>query len=123
MQHIKEYFPELSEKQMQQFEQLFPLYKDWNDKINVISRKDIDNLYTHHVLHSLAISRTIQFVEGTEVLDLGTGGGFPPIPLAIQSPEARFTLIDGTRKQLKVIEAVVEALQLQNLKVIHNRAE
>lgn len=123
MKEILDYFPDLSEKQIQQFEQLYPLYKDWNDKINVISRKDIDNLYLHHVLHSLAIAKNVEFIKNAEILDLGTGGGFPGIPLAILFPETRFTLIDGTRKKLRVVEAVKQDLELDNVIILHRRAE
>lgn len=123
MKEIQKYFPDLSEKQTKQFEQLFPLYKEWNDKINVISRKDIDNLYLHHVLHSMAIAKHIDFVAGTKILDLGTGGGFPGIPLAILFPEVNFTLIDGTKKKLTVVQTVADELELKNVKVLQKRAE
>ncbi len=97
---IKKYFPNLSEKQLQQFEQLDALYRDWNAKINVISRKDIDNLYEHHILHSLGIAKLINFSDGTEIIDLGTGGGFPGIPLAILFPNVKFKLIDSIAKKI-----------------------
>ena len=102
MELIHKYFPELSDKQYAQFENIGKLYKEWNEKINVISRKDIDNLYLHHILHSLVIAKFINFKENTEVLDLGTGGGFPAVPLAIFFPEVNFTAIDGTRKNMNL---------------------
>ena len=120
---IIKYFPNLTEVQKQQFEQLLPLYQDWNEKINVISRKDIDNLYTHHVLHSLAIAKFINFKDGASVLDLGTGGGFPGVPLAILYPSVFFTLVDSTAKKIRVVTEVVEALGLKNVTAIHTRAE
>ena len=120
---IQQYFPKLSEQQQQQFEQLGPLYREWNDKINVISRKDIDNLYAHHILHSLGIAKVVDFKKHARVLDLGTGGGLPGIPLAILYPEVQFTLIDGTRKKIKVVEEIVAALGLENVKAKHIRAE
>lgn len=123
MQLIQSYFPKLSEQQIQQFEQLGPLYEEWNAKINVISRKDIDNLYERHVLHSLAIIKFIRFRTGAEILDLGTGGGFPGIPLAIFFPNVQFTLIDGTKKKIKVVQEVVDALGLTNVKAQQVRAE
>ena len=123
MQNILSFFPKLSATQKDQFEQLLPLYKDWNDKINVISRKDIDNLYEHHVLHSLAIARLIEFKPGSTILDLGTGGGFPGIPLAIFYPKVQFTLIDGTRKKIHVVEEVAKALNLNNVIALQKRAE
>ena len=123
MQNILSFFPKLSATQKDQFEQLLPLYKEWNDKINVISRKDIDNLYEHHVLHSLAITRLIEFKPGSMILDLGTGGGFPGIPLAIFYPKVQFTLIDGTRKKIHVVEEVAKALNLNNVIALQKRAE
>lgn len=123
MKTIEKYFPELSETQRQQFAALDGLYHDWNEKINVISRKDIDNLYEHHVLHSLGIGKFIRFKPGTEVLDFGTGGGFPGIPLAILFPECHFTLIDGTGKKIRVAQEVCQAIGLENCTPIHRRGE
>ncbi|MBA6153355.1 16S rRNA (guanine(527)-N(7))-methyltransferase RsmG [Gelidibacter maritimus] len=123
MQLIRNYFPDLSEIQLQQFEQLETLYKDWNLKINVVSRKDIDELYLRHVLHSLAIAKLISFKPGSEVMDVGTGGGFPGIPLAIMFPETNFHLVDSIAKKLKVVDEVVEGLQLTNVKTSHSRVE
>lgn len=120
---IKKYFPQLSAKQIEQFTALNALYHDWNAKINVISRKDIDNLYEHHVLHSLAIAKRINFREGTNILDFGTGGGFPGIPLAIFSPEANFKLIDGTGKKVRVAQEVANAIGLENVLPAHLRGE
>lgn len=117
------YFPELSNKQKEQFEQLGALYAKWNEKINVISRKDIDELYVRHVLHSLAIAKFTSFVQGTRILDVGTGGGFPGIPLAIIFPEVQFHLVDSIGKKIKVVTEVAEALGLENLKAEHVRAE
>ena len=120
---ITKYFPELNEKQKQQFEMLDALYLDWNAKINVISRKDIDNLYEHHVLHSLAIAKAIRFKDGSRILDFGTGGGFPGIPLAIMFPKCKFRLIDGTGKKIMVANEVAKALGLQNVEALHKRGE
>jgi len=123
MQLIDKYFPQLSEQQRNQFSALDALYREWNAKINVISRKDIDNLYLHHVLHSLAIGRVIQFRPGTRVLDFGTGGGFPGIPLAILFPEVSFKLIDGTGKKIRVAQEVSQAIGLKNCEPCHLRGE
>jgi len=120
---ISKYFPHLSEQQQRQFEALDGLYRDWNAKINVISRKDIDNLYEHHVLHSLAIAKTVNFRPGTRILDFGTGGGFPGIPLAILFPEAQFKLIDGTGKKIRVAQEVCAAIGLKNCQPEHLRGE
>ena len=119
---IEDYF-NLSSTQAQQFAALDALYRDWNAKINVISRKDIDNLYEHHVLHSLAIARFLKFTPGTTVMDIGTGGGFPGIPLAILYPDCRFLLVDSIGKKVKVAAAVAEALGLTNVECIQERAE
>ena len=123
MEEILKYFPYLTEIQKEQFAKLDFLYHDWNAKINVISRKDIDELYTKHILHSLGIAKVIKFEPGTFVLDVGTGGGFPGIPLAILFPETRFYLIDVIAKKIKVVQAVAEALELKNVKAEQMRAE
>ncbi|MDE7166102.1 MAG: 16S rRNA (guanine(527)-N(7))-methyltransferase RsmG [Bacteroidaceae bacterium] len=123
MELITKYFPHLSERQQSQFRQLDELYRDWNAKINVISRKDIDNLYEHHVLHSLAIAEYVSFRPGTRVMDLGTGGGFPGIPLAILFPEVHFHLVDSTKKKILVCTEVARALDLQNVTTRWCRAE
>ena len=120
---IKKYFPNLSDKQMEQFEMLDALYRDWNSKINVISRKDIDNLYEHHVLHSLGIAKEITFKAGSEILDFGTGGGFPGIPLAILFPEASFKLIDRTAKKIRVAQEVAQAIGLRNVTAVQLSGE
>jgi 16S rRNA (guanine527-N7)-methyltransferase len=116
-------FPNLTSRQKEQFEALDELYRDWNAKINVISRKDIDHLYLHHVLHSLAIAKVISFRPGTTILDMGTGGGFPGIPLAILFPECRFRLIDSTRKKILVATEVAAAIGLENTEAFHRRGE
>jgi 16S rRNA (guanine527-N7)-methyltransferase len=123
MEEIIKQFPKLTDNQVQQFQKLEALYQDWNAKINVISRKDIDELYTKHVLHSLAIAKVQPFEPGTYILDVGTGGGFPGIPLAILFPETRFYLIDVIAKKIKVVQAVAEALELKNVKAEQMRAE
>jgi len=123
MELIKKYFPDLSERQLAQFEALGSLYGEWNEKINVISRRDIENLYEHHVLHSLAIGRFLGFKPGTAVLDLGTGGGFPGVPLAILFPESHFRLIDGTGKKIRVAQEVCQAIGLDNCEPVHLRGE
>lgn len=120
---LLKYFPNLSDNQKEQFEKLYGLYVEWNSKINVISRKDIDELYLRHVLHSLAIAKVIQFKAGTKILDVGTGGGFPGVPLAIMFPECSFHLVDSINKKLKVINAVSESLNLTNIKTTHSRVE
>ncbi len=123
MDIIQKYFHDLTEKQTSQFAALDALYHDWNSKINVISRKDIDSLYEHHVLHSLAIAKLIRFRAGTKVLDLGTGGGFPGIPLAIMFPETSFKLIDGTGKKIMVVKEVAKAIGLENCEAEQLRGE
>ena len=122
IQLIKKYF-DLTPKQYDQFERLYSLYEDWNSKINVISRKNIDKLYTNHVLHSLGIAKVVNFLDDTDILDVGTGGGFPGIPLAILFPETRFHLVDSIGKKLKVVEAIANDLNLKNIKTTHDRAE
>lgn len=123
MELIQKYFPELTEKQVGQFTALQGLYTDWNAKINVISRKDIGNLYERHVLHSLGIARAIRFREGTKVMDLGTGGGFPGIPLAILFPDVQFKLVDSIGKKIRVAREVSEAIGLENTTFAHERVE
>ena len=120
---ITKYFPQLSEHQLQQFEALDNLYRNWTAKINVISRKDIDQLYEHHVLHSLAIAKIINFRPGTQILDFGTGGGFPGVPLAIMFPECHFRLIDGTGKKILVAQEVSKSIGLNNCEPVHLRGE
>ncbi|MCA0151842.1 16S rRNA (guanine(527)-N(7))-methyltransferase RsmG [Winogradskyella vincentii] len=123
MELILKYFPHLSDSQIQQFEALEALYKDWNSKINVVSRKDIDELYLKHVLHSLGIAKVIEFKDKTSILDVGTGGGFPGVPLAILFPNCQFHLVDSINKKLKVIDAIAEAIELKNIRTTHSRVE
>jgi 16S rRNA (guanine527-N7)-methyltransferase len=123
MQIIHKYFPELTEKQIEQFTDLQELYEHWNAQINVISRKNMDTLYTNHILHSLAIAKVIQFEKGTKILDIGTGGGFPGIPLAILFPEVDFLLVDSIGKKIKVVNEVSSAIGLTNVTALHERAE
>lgn len=123
MNLILKYFPNLTEDQIDKFKKLEILYQDWNLKINVVSRKDIDELYLRHVLHSLGIAKVIQFKDGTTILDVGTGGGFPGIPLAILFPECKFHLVDSIAKKLKVVDEVVAGLNLTNVKTTHSRVE
>lgn len=123
MELIRQYFPNLTPTQLEQFEQLYDLYYDWNSKINVISRKDIENLYLHHVLHSLSIAQIINFKSSTSILDVGTGGGFPGIPLAIMFPEVKFTLIDSIGKKIKVGIEVANAIGLKNIDLKHQRVQ
>ncbi len=121
--YIRKYFPQLTPRQLEQLEALGPLYREWNTKINVISRKDIDNLYEHHVLHAMAIGQLVRFAPATRILDFGTGGGFPGIPLAILFPECEFKLIDGTGKKIMVAQEVCKAIGLTNCHPVHLRGE
>ncbi|MDX8552069.1 16S rRNA (guanine(527)-N(7))-methyltransferase RsmG [Tenacibaculum sp. 1B UA] len=123
MELIKKYFDNLSEKQLEQFSKLQELYQDWNLKINVVSRKDIDELYLRHVLHSLGIAKVMEFKSGAKVMDVGTGGGFPGIPLAILFPQTQFHLVDSIGKKIKVVNEVTEGLGLKNVKTTHGRVE
>ena len=123
MDIILKYFPELTERQREQFAALLPLYEEWNAQINVISRKDMEHFYEHHVLHSLAIAKAMRFAPMSEVLDVGTGGGFPGVPLAVMFPDARFTLIDSIGKKIKVVSDIVERVGLTNTKAMQIRAE
>ncbi len=123
MEIIKHYFTDYTEKQLKQFEQLLPLYTEWNQRINVVSRKDIHQIYLHHVLHSLSIAAVTEFQPDQKIMDIGTGGGFPGIPLAIHYPETQFVLVDSIRKKLDVVKAVAEALELTNVSTHWGRAE
>ena len=123
MQLLTQYFTDFSDKQLQQYAVLKDLYEEWNQKINVISRKDMDHFYEHHVLHSLAIATQFDFPDGYHIMDLGAGGGFPAIPLAIFFPNVHFHLVDSINKKLKVAEAIANAIELQNVTVQHTRAE
>ena len=123
MKIIEKYFPDINHKQKKQFAQLSGLYQEWNAKINVISRKDIDTLYERHVLHSLAIAKFIRFTDHTEILDVGTGGGFPGIPLAIMFPNVHFYLVDSIGKKIKVVNAIVQETGLNNVKAIHTNSK
>lgn len=123
MKLVLKYFPNLTEDQIHKFKQLESLYQDWNLKINVVSRKDIDELYLRHVLHALGIAKVLQFKDGSQILDVGTGGGFPGIPLAILFPECSFHLVDSIAKKLRVVDEVVEGLGLTNVKTTHSRVE
>lgn len=123
MEIILKYFSDFTEKQFKQFEALSDLYKEWNEKINVISRKDIDSLYQRHILHSLSIAASFEFQPGTEIIDLGTGGGFPGIPMAIFFPEVKFHLVDSIAKKLKVVDAIAAAVNLKNVTTQHSRIE
>ena len=123
MNLIRKYFPDLAESQVEAFELLGSLVRHWNAQINLVSRKDIDHLYLHHVLHSLAIARFISFKDGTRVMDFGTGGGFPGIPLAIMYPDVDFHLVDSTGKKIKAVKAIVQGLRIENAFGIHARAE
>lgn len=123
METLNKWFPGLTERQLEQFEAMEALYREWNARINVISRKDMDNLMTHHVLHSLAIAKVTRFPAGSTVLDVGTGGGFPGIPLAVLFPEAKFTLCDSIGKKIKVAQAVADGIGLDNVTCVNARAE
>lgn len=123
MEIIQKYFPKLTEKQIKQFSDLYDLYFDWNSKINVISRKDIENLYEHHVLHSLAIAKVLTFRDNTSIMDVGTGGGFPAIPLAILFPECHFHLVDSIGKKIKVANSISDSIGLNNTTFQHARVE
>lgn len=123
MEEILHYFPNLDDFQQHQFQRSFEVYKSWNDQINVVSRKEFDTFYERHILHSMSIAKFIQFQPGTRVLDLGTGGGFPGVPLAILFPEVAFTLVDSIGKKIKVVNEVSNALNIQNIRAFHQRVE
>ena len=123
MIELKKYFPNLSQDQLEKFMRLVPIYKDWNSKVNLISRRDIENLFTNHILHSLSVVNIIEFESSTSVLDVGTGGGFPGIPLAIFFPNVKFTLLDSIGKKIKVVESVSKDLSLSNVTAINDRVE
>ena len=123
MIELKKYFPNLSQDQLKQFKRLIPIYKDWNSKVNLISRRDIENLFINHILHSLSIVNIIKFKDTTSILDVGTGGGFPGIPLAIFFPNVKFTLLDSIGKKIKVVESVSKDLSLSNVTAINDRVE
>ena len=123
MIELKKYFPNLSHVQLKQFKRLFPIYNDWNSKVNLISRRDIENLFINHILHSLSIVNIIKFKDTSSILDVGTGGGFPGIPLAILFPETQFHLVDSIGKKIKVVNEVVAGLGLENVKTTHGRVE
>jgi len=120
---LKKYFPNLSQDQLEKFKRLVPIYKDWNSKVNLISRRDIENLFTNHILHSLSIAKFLEFKTSTSILDVGTGGGFPGIPLAIYFPNVNFTLLDSIGKKIKVVESVSKDLSLFNVNAINDRVE
>ena len=120
---INEYFKGLSPRQQEQFEMLQPLYEDWNSKINVISRKDMEHIYLHHILHSLAIAKVCQFADGARVLDVGCGGGFPSVPLAIMFPNVEFVACDSIGKKIRVVEGVCEAVEIKNIRTVNGRVE
>ena len=123
MIELKKYFPNLSQDQLEKFKRLVPIYKDWNSKVNLISRRDIENLFTNHILHSLSIAKFLEFKTSTSILDVGTGGGFPGIPLAIYFPNVKFTLLDSIGKKIKVVESVSKDLSLFNVNAVNDRVE
>jgi 16S rRNA (guanine527-N7)-methyltransferase len=123
LKHILNHFPNLTEEQIKQFAQLYDQYIEWNSQINVISRKDLDEFYIRHVLHALGIAKVMSFQDGSKILDIGTGGGFPGIPLAILFPQVQFTLVDSIGKKIKVVKAICDSLEIKNVTAIHERAE